>query len=70
MRPINSSNYSKTERRISPYYRKFFFLINSFFNSNFSCNKMKYSKLQTSSCFTFYKGNEISANHNQKKKIN
>ena len=25
---------------------------------------MKYSKLQTSSCFTFYKGNEISANHN------
>ena len=26
---------------------------------------MKYSKLQTSSCFTFYKGNEISANHNR-----
>ncbi len=25
---------------------------------------MKYSKLQTSSCFTFYKGNKISANHN------
>ena len=29
---------------------------------------MKYSKLQTSSCFTFYKGNEISANHNEEKK--
>lgn len=24
---------------------------------------MKYSKLRTSSCFTFYKGNKILANH-------